>query len=310
MTDREKAVGAGNIHGASGHPQRHVVLLGAGSQLAPFITQQLAEKGWRGVAVSRRAPNSHPPLHSAFEWESLDITGGEALVAPIGSTIISLVPLWLLPPLILRLKHTAQVIAFSSTSRFSKAQSSDPAERTQAQQLASAEDAVVENCELAGIPWTILRPTMVYGSGRDRNVSAIAAFVRQYGFFPVSQPGRGLRQPVHAYDLAVAAVSAIENTKAFNTTFNLSGGETLSYRAMVERIFAALGRRPLILPVPAIILRSAFALGRHIVSSGYSPVLFQRMNQDLVFDSSAARAALNYDPRSFEPKFSCGEFKG
>jgi nucleoside-diphosphate-sugar epimerase len=49
---------------------------------------------------------------------------------------------------------------------------------------------------------------------------------------------------VHADDLAGAALAALDAPGAADRAFDLPGGETLSYRAMVERIFEGMGRRP------------------------------------------------------------------
>jgi nucleoside-diphosphate-sugar epimerase len=217
--------------------------------------------------------------------------------------VISVLPLWLLSAHVpaLAAAGASQVIAFSSTSVFAKADSHDPAERALAQRLADAESAVAEACEVAGIPWTILRPTLIYGSGRDQNVSAVARFVRKFGFFPVAQPASGLRQPVHADDLAQAAVAAVDNPEAYGRAFDLPGGETLTYREMVERICVAVGHRPRLIGVPTGCLRAAWPWVGRWLPYRYSPALFTRMNQDLAFDATAAREVLAYAPRPFHP---------
>src|SRR5690554_1920633 len=69
----------------------------------------------------------------------------------------------------------------------------------------------------------------------------------------LSGVGRGGRL-VHALDVAGACVAALRAPCA-NRAYNLSGGETLSYREMVERVFGAMGRRPRVVSVPAGFLR-------------------------------------------------------
>ena len=92
--------------------------------------------------------------------------------------------------------------------------------------LAAAEAAVAAGA----IPWTVLRPALIYGLGLDRNVTAAARFIRRWHCFPLGGPGKGLRQPVHADDLAAAALAALDLPAAEGQSFNLGGGETLSYR--------------------------------------------------------------------------------
>lgn len=279
-----------------------VVLLGAGSQIASFLLRQLADADYSGTCHSRtrpaRGPNTVAP---SFAWQALDVTAPETWRAPEQAIVISCVPIWLLEALLPRLAGARQLIAFSSTSVFSKRTSPDAQERALAQRLENGERTVREACAATDVNWTILRPTLVYGEGRDRNVSAIARFIKRFGFFPITRPGRGLRQPVHADDLAAAAVAAIGNPQAENRAFDLTGGETLSYRSMVERIFMAMERRPRIIALPARPLAWIASALRRLHLFAYGPALFERMNQDLAFDSSDAMEALHYRPRAFRP---------
>lgn len=274
-------------------------VLGAGSQLTPFLSRRLAALGFEGLCVSR----TEPTMPAAFPWRAMDLSQPLDWPEQPGAIAFSVLPLWLLPPHLpaLAASGVTQLVAFSSTSVFAKAESPDPDEQALVRRLADAEAATAEACESAGIPWTLLRPTLIYGSGRDQNVSAVAAFIRRFGFFPVAHPASGLRQPVHADDLAAAAVSAIANPKAYHRAFNLPGGETLTYRQMIERIFEALGRSPRLLPLPTWLLRAAMPIGQQRLPHRYSPALFLRMNQDLAFDAAEAHAALGYSPRNFAP---------
>src|SRR3546814_18582512 len=83
---------------------------------------------------------------------------------------------------------------------------------------------------------------MIYGQGREKNSSVMARFIRRFAFFPLFGSAQGLRQPIHAEDVAAACVVALQAPGAANRAYNLSGGETLAYRALVARVFAALGR--------------------------------------------------------------------
>lgn len=275
------------------------LILGAGSLVAPYLAQRLAALGHHGAGLSRHAPGL--PLHAAFPWRRVDLAEPPDWPAMPGALVVSVAPLWLLSAHVeaLAAAGAAQLIAFSSTSVFAKAASPDPAEQALAARLAEAESQVTEACSAAGIPWTLLRPTLIHGGGRDHNVSAVAAFIRRFGFFPVAHPASGLRQPVHADDLAGAAVAAVANPRAFNRAFNLPGGETLSYREMVSRIFASVGKPPRILPLPSGLLRAALPLVQAGLPQRYSPALFLRMNQDLAFDAAEANEALGYAPRPF-----------
>ena len=107
---------------------------------------------------------------------------------------------------------------------------------------------------------------------------------------------------MHAQDLAAVALTALETPAAAGRAYDLPGGETLTYRAMVERIFEGLGRRPHILALPPEVWRLGFALARPFLP-GASAQMGARMEADLTFDSRAAEADLNWRARSFRPRF-------
>src|SRR3546814_2901272 len=73
-----------------------------------------------------------------------------------------------------------------------------------------------------------------------------------------------LRQPIHAEDVAAACVVALQAPGAANRAYNLSGGETLAYREMVARVFAALGRPARLVTVPLWAFRLAVAVLRRL----------------------------------------------
>ncbi len=122
------------------------------------------------------------------------------------------------------------------------------------QSFIAAEDELPARCEALGIAWTLFRPTLVYGCGRDGNITFIASCIRRFGFFPLAGGGRGLRQPVHAADLAQACADALDNPRTHAKAYNLSGGSTVTYRQMAEAVFRQLGR-PILTPhVPVAVL--------------------------------------------------------
>ncbi len=280
--------------------ERNAVVLGARSLIGPYLVGRLVDLGYTIECITRHgeAAGPSPGLH----WTTLDASAPGDWAPRRDAVVFSLLPLWLLSAVLPNLQPARQIVAFGSTSATVKATSSDPGERGLAESLQSAERVLAESCERMSIPWTLLRPTLVYGGGRDRNISAIAGFIRRFGFFPLAAPGRGLRQPVHADDLAGAALSAVDNPAASDTGFDLPGGETLTYREMVERVFEASNRRPLILPLPELALAAAVGGARRLGLLGVTAEAVRRINRDLTFDSAPARSCLDFAPRGFAPE--------
>ena len=276
-----------------------VLVLGATSLIGGHLMARLVDEGLDPVAVSRR-----PPAGDAC-WIGGDLTDpGVAEHLPPAATVFSLSPIWLLPAVLPALKARGMVrlLAFSSTSRFTKTSSPEAGERAVAKALADAEDAVEAWCARHGVAWTILRPTLIYDEGHDENVSRIARLVKRFHVMPLCGAGEGLRQPVHADDLAAGALAAAHAPAARDRAYDLVGGETLTYRAMVDRVFEGLGKRPRALPMPAWLFSLLMRLTKPFYP-GATAAMGTRMGQDLTFDSSAAARDFGWSPRDFHPRF-------
>jgi nucleoside-diphosphate-sugar epimerase len=70
-----------------------------------------------------------------------------------------------------------------------------------------AEEAV----RASGIPWTIVRPTWVYGP-RDVALNRFVGFARQLPFVPMTNTGRQLLAPVFVEDVARLIADALVGT--------------------------------------------------------------------------------------------------
>jgi nucleoside-diphosphate-sugar epimerase len=195
-----------------------------------------------------------------------------------------------------------RLVALSSTSRFTKRDSAAASERAIAARLAAAEEEVFDWARTRGIAATILRPTMIYDGIHDQNVARIARFIRRFGCYPVAGAAVGLRQPVHADDVATACQLALQ-CDGLSEAYELSGGETLTYREMVGRIFAWLERPPRLVTLPMPLVQAAGPLVRLLPGLESLPTMAARMNEDLVFDHGAATRDFGFHPRAFSLPF-------
>ncbi|MDC7684924.1 epimerase [Asticcacaulis sp. BYS171W] len=239
----------------------------------------------------------------------LDLMHPEAFEGECFDDVIVTSPIWLITDTVLDMlwrQGMKRIIAFSSTSRFTKTFSPEPEERRIADLLSSAEARIEAFGATHDVDWTILRPTLIYDEGLDQNVSRIAQMIDRLGFFPLCDGAKGLRQPVHARDLAKAAVDVINIDATRDKAYDLSGGETLSYRDMVARIFAAKGKAARVPSFPAGLWKLGFGV-IGVIKPGAALKnnvnMALRMNTDLVFDHSAATRDFGYDPAMFKPVF-------
>ena len=290
-----------------GRNQNVVCVAGASSQLGVFLLPQLRSAGFRVQALSRSAPLR--PLDVAPGVTLLKtsfLADGErrdqVLQLPPPDYLVSAAPLELALRLVLRHPGLQRVVAFSSSSVLSKADSNDRSERRLMRSLAAGEEALVAACSERGISLLLLRPTMIYGCGMDRNVSRLAAMARRHGVIPLAGAASGLRQPVHAEDLADLAVRALRTSAGLDTVSPACGGDSLTYREMAQRIAAAVPRRVRLLSLPVGVMVALLRV-RALLSGpdGINAEMVRRQNRDLVFDDSALRRSLDWSPRPFRP---------
>lgn len=267
-----------------------------------LIGRRLREMAPEAVFTSRKALDGNSLV--------LDTEHPEAFQpGKLFETVIMCAPVWLMTADLLErlyLLGMRRLVAFSSTSVFTKDRSAEPAEREVVAKLLAGENAIKAFCGVMGVAYTILRPTLIYDEGLDENVSAIAAAIRKYGFFPVCGQASGVRQPVHARDLAKAALQVVGAKMSYNKSYNLSGGEKLAYRDMVIRVFKAMGKQPVIVVVPEILWRLGFMVRNLMAPRGAlkrNIHMVLRMNQDLRFEHAEATRDFGYAPGTFEPRF-------
>ena len=279
-------------------PVRDALVFGGSGQVGAALIAQLAGAGWRVSAVSRTEQAERPGV----QWLRGDLHHVDGLPAAV-SAIFSCGPLdhfarWYAAAAI----DATRVVAFGSTSIDIKKESADALERDVAARLAAGEQLVFTAAESRGAGATVLRPTLVYGVGRDQTLTRIAGFARRNRFFILPRHARGLRQPVHVDDLATAALLACDAPATSARAYAVPGGETLSYRDMVLRVLAALQPTPRLIEVPAplfrVVLATAHACGQAI---GFGDAALARLQQDLVFDSGPAQRDFGYRPRAFRP---------
>lgn len=276
-----------------------VTLLGATGFVGQRILRDLIQQGIHVEAVSRQPrPVDMPP---SISWTQADLNDPDSVARiPWTETVISTV----------FISMTAQVVelwpsgvvhrlvAFSSTSALTKIDSSESVDREVSAQLQDGETLLRQLYPSV----TILRPTMIYGGPGDRNVERVARQLRRIPIFPLVGKGMGLRQPVHADDLAVAAVSAAKSPNTHAKTYNLAGAETLSFRQMIKRIGEANAITVRFVSLPQPIARAALRLLALTPRFRGIPLgSIERMSHDLVFSNCQAHSDFQYSPRSFFP---------
>lgn len=253
---------------------KSVGVFGATSFVGTSLLPLLTKAGFKVTTFSRKTTPSEENIPS---W-------------------ISLAPIWILPEYFYFLENRGikRLVVLSSTSRFTK-------EDLVAHQIIESEKLLEEWANKHGVEWIILRPTLIYGYGQDKNISEITRFIKRFYFFPIFGQAKGLRQPIHVDDVAGACFKALQEAHLKNRAYNISGAEILSYRQMVARVFNSLNMQPRFLSVPLWAFSIAVFFMRFIPRyQSWSPAMAERMNRDMVFEHNEAMQDLGFEPRKFE----------
>lgn len=240
---------------AQGQACTSVLLFGAGTPSGAALVEAA---GARSVlAAGRRRPRlgsdgaAAPATLEGFLAVDLNDPQGFA-PPPIPLWWISFAPIWHLAPFLESLRRDRPdslrglrgVVACSSSSALTKRFAANAFDRDLVQRLQQAEQTLLDTCSALGVPCRILAPTLIYGRAgayQDRNLSRLLGLMRRLPLLPI--PARsGLRQPIHARQLAEAALAVVERLEregsgcALPPVVVLGGDESLSYGAMLERL--------------------------------------------------------------------------
>lgn len=274
------------------HP---VLVLGASGAIGRHLLPRLAAGGACVLAISRRPPRSTVP---GTMWMQHDMERGP--VAADTGVLVSVGPLEHALVQARALPRPGRIVAVGSAGIHYKLDSPDRAEKGRMELLRDAEAGLQALCAQHGITLTLLRPLLIYDGGGSAGYDRLRGLVLSSGILPVA--GSGLRQPVHADDLARVIVTSLERGPAAAGTFDLGGGETLDYPSLLRRIAINSGRATRIVRVPVWILKTALALAHSIGRlRDIRPVMLERQRIDMTVDDTPARAKLDWNPRPFQP---------
>lgn len=187
---------------------------------------------------------------------------------------------------------TEWFICVHTTGRYSKFRS------------ASIEYIKIEDKLLSIYPnLTILRPTLIYGSNRDRNMWKLINYLDNHKFFPVFGSGDNLMQPVHAQDLGDAYFKVLNNQeKTVGNQYNLSGRDRISYLNLLNLISSKLKKKIIFINIPFWISLISARFYNLIFKTSALVTVEQvlRMKEDKIFSWEKAAKDFGYSPLSFE----------
>ena len=279
----------------AGFPHRTVAVTGALGFVASRLLPRLAARGARVIAVLRPGRDPAPIASLAsVEVRRGDLADPSTLAGAFdgAGAVVHLAGLALVPGMLPAIE-SARVRAgvfVSSAGVYTKLVSRG----------ADAKRAGEAALRASSLDWTILRPSMIYGTPRDRNLVRLLRWLRRWPVVPAPLGGRTPQQPVHVDDLADAIVASLERPAAARREYDVGGPVPIPLADVIHECAAALGRRAWILPLPLSPAHAAAVAARRLrLPFPVSPEQVLRLAESKAVDIGPARRDLGFEPRPF-----------
>ncbi|MGD1048626.1 MAG: NAD(P)H-binding protein [Candidatus Krumholzibacteriaceae bacterium] len=151
----------------------------------------------------------------------------------------------------------------------------------------------------SGVPFTILRPTIIYGVPGYRLFRLFIGAIRRSPVL-LLPGGASMFQPVHVDDVASCIVAALKSPASLGRSYNVPGESAHTLREMVNIVSGILGKSTLVVPVPLALAEAAAALNdKTLRHPALTLEMMRRLREDKRCDYSETTKDLGYSPRSF-----------
>ncbi|MEI7670072.1 MAG: hypothetical protein WCJ33_08325, partial [Pseudomonadota bacterium] len=127
---------------------------------------------------------------------------------------------------------------------------------------------------------------------------AIADIIKRKGKMVIFGAGDGFRNPVSAKNIYQSIVNIIDNPKTYNKIYNIGGDGLISYRDMIEKIAAYIGKPVKFVNIP-FLPQIVGVLSKLYQLKNINKESVNRMNRDLVSDNDIAEIDFDYNPDGF-----------
>jgi nucleoside-diphosphate-sugar epimerase len=184
-----------------------------------------------------------------------------------------------------------RAIFVSTTGIFTKLNPDSKGIRLEAESLIKESD----------LDYTIIRPTMIYGTPNDRNMWRLVRYLKKLRVLPILGNGKYLQQPVYVKDLANAIVSAYEKPISIKKAYNVSGAKALTYNEVVDITGKTLGKRVIKIHIPMSLSYNLLKVyGKVSKNPKLKAEQVLRLNENKDFSFEEAKKDLDYKPLCFE----------
>jgi uncharacterized protein YbjT (DUF2867 family) len=107
-----------------------------------------------------------------------------------------------------------------------------------------------------GIPFTILRPSLIYGPG-DQFTIRLKEMIRLSPVLPIIGSGKSKVQPIYIEDVVSCIVKAVTSDSFYNEMYEIGGPEQLTFEEVTAAIARAMGVKRPAVHMPLFLVKNA-----------------------------------------------------
>tara|TARA_Y100001978_G_C23647653_1_gene411674 strand:+ start:231 stop:1115 length:885 start_codon:yes stop_codon:yes gene_type:complete len=276
---------------------RTVLVTGANGFTGRFVCKNLKKKNIPFIALIRPKGDISWMENQSIDYRFADLNNTEQLSRAMKDCTyllnIASIGFGSAPSIIKACEKAgiSRAVFISTTSIYTKLNSVSKGIRL------SAENSIKKS----NLKWTILRPTMIYGTGGDRNMIKLIRWIDKIKVLPVFGDGRSLQQPIFVEDLAWSIVEVLHKESTYRQSFNLSGEYPISFKEVINNIETCLNKKVIRLYLPAkLTIYFLRFIERIKILLPIKAEQIERLNEDKDFKHTKASKYFNFSPMSFK----------
>lgn len=280
----------------------HVIVAGGTGFLGRAVTAALLDAGHR-VSVASRSNPSRRPIDARATWTAADVTRPDSLAPALAGAdaVVDAVQFPNSPIEDPKHGRTFEQVDFRGTCALVDAAKlagvprfiglsgvgADEAAPFHWLRFKAAEEAYIAS---SGIPYTVFRPSWVYGPG-DVSLNRFLGFARLLPFVPVIGNGRTRINPLFVDDLGAHVSAAVEREDLRGRTFEIGGPRVMTMDEVVRAALVASDRRRFLLHQPAGFMKFVARVIQHLPGRPLTPDAIDFITMDGVADTSDLQSA-------------------
>lgn len=277
--------------------KRLILLTGATGFLGEFVLKELIKRGYEVTCFVRKASNLEVvnALNIQYVFGELDDYNSicEALKGKDALINIASLGFGHAPKIVAACEKSKvkRAVFISTTGIFTKLNPDSKKIRLEAERVIKE----------SNLDYTIIRPTMIYGTSKDRNMCRLIKYLKIIRILPILGTGKYLQQPVYVTDLASAIVKAYGCLASIKKAYNISGAKAITFNEVVYATAKALGIKVLKIHIP---IGLSYNLLKAYEMISRKPILkaeqVLRLNENKDFSYEEAQKDFGYGPLDFE----------